>query len=1280
MENIVLLIYNFFRKRKLLFFTIVFLIAAAITLIASKIKFEEDISKSVPGENDHINYILQNSRFTNKIVLNLFAGDSLKPAETDELVAFADELADSLKNNNFNSFILNQSFVFNDNLFEEVMGFFYENLPVFLDEEDYQKIDSLIIPENIDRTIEKDYQTLVSPASFAFKKFILTDPLGINALALNKLRQFQVDEGYEIINGFVFTKNKRNLLLFIDPANPPGETGKNALFLKKLDILLQYLSEKHNNAIKAQYYGSAAIAVGNAEQIKKDIKLTVSVAIFLILFFIAWFFRKITIPLISFLPAVFGAGLALAIIFLIKGSMSTIALGIGSVLLGIIVDYAIYIFSLNRTKDSMENVLRDMCTSISICSLTSAVAFFSLLFVKSEVLRDLGLFAGISILGAALFSLLFLPHLVSHKKADIQKRKTTFIDKIAAYKFESSTLLIAFFLLITLFFLIFFHKASFETDMYSMNFLSKKMKEAEKSLQGINDITLKSVYVFASGKDINQALSANATIADKLKNLEKDGLINRFTNVSSILIDDSIQQARLNKWANYWTPDKKMQLVNSLAKAGIKYGFKKDAFNKFYQFLDKNFSIINIDSFKTLRNLFLNDMITETGKSTMIMSLIKVSDKNRHAVYTTLSGIDNVVVIDRQEITSGFVKGIKQDFELLVRLCLIFVTLVLILAFGRIETGIIAAVPMFISWLWTLGFMGMFGLTFNIFNIIVCTFVFGLGVDYSILMMRGFIAEYKYGLKDLPSYKISIFLSSFTTLIGVGALLLAKHPSLHSIALISIIGVTTVVLISYSIEPVLFYRLIRKKGNKRLLPITFGDILTTVIALTVGIAGSIILNLLLFIIYPLPFKRMVKSKFLHYCMVLFLRITVKALPRIHKKIINTSNEKFNKPSIIIANHQSHLDLPLLLMLSPNIIVLTTKWVWNNPVYALVIRYLNFYPVIEGYDNVIAKLKKKVDEGYSILVFPEGTRSPDSRIQRFHKGAFLLAERLNLDITPVIIHGTGDCMNKGENHIRSGQITLKIYPRIKAEDKSFGNDYHERTKSLLKFFRYEYQQLKFELETPDYFRNKVIRNYIYKGPVLEWYTRIKLSLENNYSIYNQYVPHEANIIDIGCGYGIMTYMLGFISDKRIITGIDYDNDKIELANNCISKNNRIKFITADILLYEFPLSDVFILSDVLHYIPEEKQETLIEKCIKNLNENGIIIIRDADMDLQKRHKGTVLTEFFSTRFGFNKTVNKRLYFFGGQKIEEIAKKHNMKIEKIDTGRLTSNILYILRKFI
>ena len=138
---------------------------------------------------------------------------------------------------------------------------------------------------------------------------------------------------------------------------------------------------------------------------------------------------------------------------------------------------------------------------------------------------------------------------------------------------------------------------------------------------------------------------------------------------------------------------------------------------------------------------------------------------------------------------------------------------------------------MTISWLWTLGLMGMLGIKFNIFNMIISTFIFGLGIDYSIFITRGLTQEYKTGAKHIGSYKTSILLSAFTTIVGIGVLIFAEHPALESIATMSIIGIVSVVFVSFTIQPMMFRWLItsrREKGNvPMLLPNLIGSLFST---------------------------------------------------------------------------------------------------------------------------------------------------------------------------------------------------------------------------------------------------------------------------------------------------------------------------------------------------------------------------------------------------------------------------------------------------------------------
>jgi len=197
-------------------------------------------------------------------------------------------------------------------------------------------------------------------------------------------------------------------------------------------------------------------------------------------------------------------------------------------------------------------------------------------------------------------------------------------------------------------------------------------------------------------------------------------------------------------------------------------------------------------------------------------------------------------------------------------------------------------------------------------------------------------------------------------------------------------------------------------------------------------------------------------------------------------------------------------------------------------------------------------------------------------------------------------------------------------------------------------------------------------------VLEWYLRIKLKLENNYQLFHELLHVSGKLLDIGCGYGFLSYMLHFTSTERDITGIDYDADKIDTANHCFSKNEKINFIYADVTTFNFGKYDGIVLSDVLHYLQPGQQKMIIEKCIDRLNPGGIIMIREGNRDLRERHTGTKLTEFFSTKFfGFNKTTRHGLSFVSGDSIREIAREKNMKCEEIDNTKFTSNIIFVVK---
>jgi 1-acyl-sn-glycerol-3-phosphate acyltransferase len=416
----------------------------------------------------------------------------------------------------------------------------------------------------------------------------------------------------------------------------------------------------------------------------------------------------------------------------------------------------------------------------------------------------------------------------------------------------------------------------------------------------------------------------------------------------------------------------------------------------------------------------------------------------------------------------------------------------------------------------------------------------------------------------------------------------------------------------------------------------------------------------------------------HVMICLTTRFLIYVEPSIGKRILGKTPDTFVRASILIANHSSFLDILLTTMMHPKLILLTNEWVWNSPVFGGVVRLARYYPVMDGAVESVDRLRESVNDGFSVVVFPEGKRSPDGRIGRFHKGAFFMAESLGLPIQPLIIHGAAQAIPKGSFYLNEGRLTLKFLQPIEADNKTFGDTYSERAKQISALFKDEYEILARQVETPDYFRKKLITSYLYKGPILEWYLRIKIRLERNYEVFHEHLPRQGNILDLGCGYGFLCYMLYFLSSGRKITGVDYDEEKIDTATHNYLRTERIEFRCGDVTQFQFAKYDGIVISDVLHYLTPGDQEKLLVRCFDALNPGGVLMVREGNSDLKERHWGTRLTEFFSVHLlRFNKSTH-ALSFVSGEGLKRLSTRHGLDIAVVDDAKFTSNVTFVISK--
>ncbi len=140
--------------------------------------------------------------------------------------------------------------------------------------------------------------------------------------------------------------------------------------------------------------------------------------------------------------------------------------------------------------------------------------------------------------------------------------------------------------------------------------------------------------------------------------------------------------------------------------------------------------------------------------------------------------------------------------------------------------------------------------------------------------------------------------------------------------------------------------------------------------------------------------------------------------------------------VFIANHQSNLDIPLMFCTAPvPIRYLAKKELFKIPIFAMAMRRVGIVKVDRArgaaiHTEVNAGVAAAKARGHSLIIFPEGTRTTDGKLQPFKKGAFRIAISNQLDIVPVTIQGTWAIWPPGSKTFSPGKAKATIHPPIR----------------------------------------------------------------------------------------------------------------------------------------------------------------------------------------------------------------------------------------------------------
>ena len=786
-------IYRFFTQHKILLHTLLVLSSAVFVFFGTKAQFDENLLSLLPdSENTESGLVFGNLKIKDKIFMEMTG------AEPELMAGYVDELMDSILADDEG--IANTLYRLDPDMALNALDYAMTHVPAFVDTAMYALFDSAIA--HADETMAHNRDLIMDDETGAVTEMVTTDPLNLRGCLMPDLSSGM---GFTLIDGHLFCADSTVALIFISPDFQAFNSEQGGKLISHINQCIKVFKSAHPD-VEVLMHGAVVRASDNSRVMKRDIFLTIGISLLIVLIVLCVSFKSTNIIWQNMLPVAYGTFFALACMYWIKGGMSLMALGIGSVVLGVALSYCLHVIIHQRFVGNVEQMLKEESVPVCLGCLTTIGAFLGLLFTQSDLLKDFGLFSTFALIGNTLFALIFLPHFLREKDQNHNEKIFQGIERINNYAYDRNPFIIIGLCLIIVVGFLFSGKVQFDNNLKHIGYESDALHKSENLYSEKNDHGGQRQYFAVVAPTLDEALDANKALSAALDSMRRAGdLIAYSPAVSMLFQSEAEQQLRIGAWRQYWSPAKVSQAMSAVKAAATKNDLSSDIFVPFQAMVEADYEPGDLYTAEVVPEGLLCNFIEESDGKYLIFNTTQLDKEKMAAVCDRVAGMPDVVVVDPFYYTRGMINMVRKDFNTTLLISSIFVLIVLLLSFRDVVIALIAFLPMFLSWYMVQGWMAIFGLPFNLVNIVVSTFIFGIGVDYSIFVMQGLIAAQRgEGGRLLAYHKVAVFFSALVLIVVMVSMLCATHPTITSIGISTVIGMVSTIMITYTMQPLLF--------------------------------------------------------------------------------------------------------------------------------------------------------------------------------------------------------------------------------------------------------------------------------------------------------------------------------------------------------------------------------------------------------------------------------------------------------------------------------------------
>lgn len=822
--------FEFLRKRRIVFWGVVFLIVVGLSSLASRCVFEENIFKLLPepeGEaQEDFRVTFTDLKLKDKIFIQAVPrtpeeGETdYEAPDAERLAAALDLFMDSLTaaTEERHSILYTLSYI-DPSMLMDVASYAMVHMPEYVDA-DAALLDSLCSPEHVRYQLEQYMALMETDMGENLYDLMTYDPCGIALGAVKqKLPAGLLDGMMENSDrpsrfqyGHLYAPDAQACLGFITPNFGTDNSREASKLVATMREVREHVRATYPD-VDILMHGAIVVAGGNSNRMRTDIYWTVGIAMGIIFILMALTLKRPSYLMITVMALVFGVITALAGVYLAQTSLSLMSLGIGCIVIGVAFSYVLHVLIHYLYTGSIEDTLKEQSKPVLVGALTTIGAFAGLLFTNSPLLNDFGLFALLMIAGTTVLSLIVAPHLLPRRFTP-NKKAFTVLEKMNAYHIDRNKPIVIITVLWVAVCICFSGQYKFDNDLRHISYLEPESVYAQNHWNSLMNEGFNQQYYASVAHSYDEALEQLPSIEQAVDSLRAIGLVEKGLNRSWLMPSLSKQQERLDAWQAYFTPAKRKQVWHTICAECNRLSIDPSLFDNFQELMANPAEPELIVETDILPPEVLENFVEQKSGLYLVYFSVKNLPENTLAVNDCLTKVDGCMLMNPYYYCKNLVELIHDDFNLIMWISMGFVLLLLLITYRNIWLTLIALLPMLLSWYTVLGAMALFGQTFNLVNIIVSSFVFGIGVDYSVFIMEGL----RKGDDDNPTMvynKTAITMSATILVICMFVLGFAVHPAVSSISFASTVGMITTIMLSYTIEPILYRFYMKIKNRKK---------------------------------------------------------------------------------------------------------------------------------------------------------------------------------------------------------------------------------------------------------------------------------------------------------------------------------------------------------------------------------------------------------------------------------------------------------------------------------